>query len=78
MYDVHEASSVTQWYKFCLQCRRHRRLEVDPWVKNIPWRRAWQSTPVFLLEKSHGQRILAGYGPWDCKKFDITERTEHA
>ena len=25
--------------------RRHR---FDPWVKNIPWRRAWQPTPVFL------------------------------
>ena len=21
---------------------------VDPWVGKIPWRRAWQSTPVFL------------------------------
>ena len=20
----------------------------DPWVGNIPWRRAWQPTPVFL------------------------------
>ena len=24
----------------------------DPWVGKIPWRRAWQPTPVFLLEKS--------------------------
>ena len=23
---------------------------VDPWVGKIPWRRAWQPTPVFLLE----------------------------
>ena len=22
----------------------------DPWVGKIPWRRAWQPTPVFLLE----------------------------
>ena len=21
----------------------------NPWVGNIPWRRAWQPTPVFLL-----------------------------
>ena len=21
----------------------------DPWVENIPWKRAWQPTPVFLL-----------------------------
>ena len=34
-----------------------------PWVGKIPWRRKWQPTPVFLLEKSHGQRSLAGYSP---------------
>jgi len=33
----------------------------DPWVGKIPWRRKWQSTPVFLPGKSHGQRGLAGY-----------------
>ena len=22
--------------------------EFDPWVGNIPWRRTWQSTPIFL------------------------------
>ena len=27
----------------------------------IPWRRAWQPTPVFLPGESHGQRSLAGY-----------------
>ena len=27
----------------------------------IPWRRAWQPTPVFLLGESHGQRSLEGY-----------------
>ena len=39
----------------------------DPWVGNIPWRRKWQPTPVFLSEESHGQRSLAGYslqGHW--------------
>ena len=25
----------------------------------IPWRRAWQPTPVFLPGESHGQRSLA-------------------
>ena len=28
----------------------------DPWVGMIPWRRAWQLTPVFLPGESHGQR----------------------
>ena len=29
------------------QCRRHKRHGFDPWVGKIPWRRAWQPTPVF-------------------------------
>ena len=45
------------------QCRRHKRCGFDPSVGKIPWRRAWQPTPVFLPEESHGQRILVGYGP---------------
>ena len=32
------------------QCRSQRRLEFDPWVGRIPWRRKWQPTPVFLPE----------------------------
>ena len=31
--------------KNCLQCRRPR---FDPWVGKIPFRRAWQPTPIFL------------------------------
>ena len=27
------------------QCRRHNRWGFDPWLRKIPWRRAWQSTP---------------------------------
>jgi len=27
------------------------------------WRRKWEPTPVFLPEKSQGQRSLAGYSP---------------
>ena len=38
------------------QCRRHRRLRLDSWVKNILGRRKWQCIPVFLPEKSHEQR----------------------
>ena len=30
------------------QCRRSRRCRFDTWVEEIPWRRAWQLTPVFL------------------------------
>ena len=30
----------------------------DPWVGKIHWRRAWQSTAVFLPGAPHGQRSL--------------------
>ena len=36
------------------QRRRHKRPEFDPLVRKIPWRRAWQPTPVFLPGESHG------------------------
>ena len=45
------------------QCRGFKRLGFDPWDGKIPWKRARQSTPVFLPEESHGQRSLAGYSP---------------
>ena len=32
----------------------------DPWIGKIPWRRAWQPTPVFLPGEFHGQRSLVG------------------
>ena len=35
--------------------------------RKIPWRRAWQSSPVFLPGESHGQRSLVGYSPWGLK-----------
>ena len=42
------------------RCSRHR---FDPWVRKMPWSRAWQPTLVFLPGGSHGQRSLVGYGP---------------
>ena len=41
-------------------------------------RRARQATPVFLPGESHGQRRLAGCGPWGHKESDATEAIEHA
>ena len=38
-----------------------------------PWRS--EPTPVFFLEKSHGQRSLAGYSPNGCQESDVTEHT---
>ena len=45
-----------------------------PGSGRFPWRRKWQSTPVLLPGKSHGQRSLVGYSPWGRKESDTTER----
>ena len=52
-----------------------KRPEFDPWVGKIPWRRAWQPTPLLLPGESHGQRSLAGYSPQGRKELDTTEVT---
>ena len=44
----------------------------EPWVRKIPWRRARQTTPVFLPGESYGQKSLVGYSLWGCKELDTT------
>ena len=51
------------------------RYRFSPCVGKIPWRRAWQPTPVFLPGQSHRQRSLVDYSPWGCKELDTTEVT---
>ena len=43
--------------------------------REMPWRRKWQLTPVFLPGALHGQRSLRHYCPWGCKESDMTEHT---
>ena len=43
-------------------------------IYGIPWRRKRQPTPVFLPEKFHGRRSLAGYSPLGHKESDTTEQ----
>ena len=47
---------------------------INPWVGNIPWRKEWLPTPVFLPGESHGQRSLVGYSPWGSRELDRTEQ----
>ena len=49
-------------------------MQFDLWEREIPWREAWQPTPVFLPGESRGQRSLAGYSPWGPKESDMTEQ----
>ena len=59
------------------QCRRPKRRRFDHWVKTIPWRRAWQPTPVFLPGESHAQRSLVGYSPWGHKETRLKQLSTH-
>ena len=55
-----------RWLSVCLQWGRPG---FDPWVRKIPWRRKWQSTPILLLGKFHGRRSLVGYRP--CSREEV-------
>ena len=44
---------------------------VQSLVGKMPWRRAWQPTPVFLPGESHGQRRLQSMG-W--KELEMTKQ----
>ena len=48
-------------------CRRLKQ-KFSLWVGKIPWRRAWQPTPVFLPREFHGQKRLEGYSPQTTKR----------
>ena len=57
----------------------------ETWVRSIPgwgrfpWRRAWQTTPVFLPGESPGQRNLGALcSPQGRKEPDTTERLSTA
>ena len=55
------------------QSRRHKISGFDAWVGKIPWRRAWQSTSVFLPGESHGQRSqISGHGVFNWGQGLIT------
>ena len=40
------------------QYRRHKRPRFNPWVRKIPWRRAWQPTPVSLPRDRGAQQTM--------------------
>ena len=55
--DMTDQLILTNWgasgKELASQCRRHKRWRFNPWVGKIPWRRAWQPTPVFWPGESH-------------------------
>ena len=56
----HGAPMVAQMIKNLLQCRRPG---FNPWVREVPWRREWLPTLVFMPGEFHEQRSLVGYSP---------------
>ena len=54
-----------QLYK-CLQCGRPG---FDPLVGKIPWRRAWQPTPVFLSEEFPWKEEPGGLQSMGSQRF---------
>ena len=53
------------------------RCRFDPWVRKIPWRKAWQPTPVFLPGESHKQRSLVGYISSGHIESDMKQHSMH-
>ena len=70
----YQTEGLTRWLSDKESACQCRRLGFNPWVGKIPWRRAWQPTPVFLPGESHGQRTLVGYSPWCLKESNLSEQ----
>ena len=51
--------------------------EFSPWVRKIPWKRAWQPTPASSPGESHGRRSPAGYSH-RVAELNATEATSAA
>ena len=66
---------VVKKKKNCLPVQEMQETRVWSLGRENPLEEEMHPTPVFLPEKSHGQKRLASYSPWDCKNSD---RTEHA
>ena len=59
-----ESSLSTKLGSLCYTATSHQ----------LPWRRKWQPTPVFMPGKAYGPRSLMGYSPWGCKESNTTEQ----
>ena len=58
-FDLQLSQHLQRWLRQYRICLPGRRPGLGSWVGKIPWRREWESTPIFLPKKSLGQRILA-------------------
>ena len=54
---------------------KHLPARQETWVQSLDWEdpleKEMETTLLLLPGKSHGQRSLVGYSPWDCKELDM-------
>ena len=69
---------LLHWTSLVAQTVKRLSTMRETWVPSLGredrWRRKWQSTPVLLPGKPHGQRSLVGNFSWDLKVSDTTEQ----
>ena len=58
------------------QCRSCKSPGFSLWVGKIPWRRAWQPTPVFLPGESPWTEEPGGLQSWSHKESDMTQEEQ--
>ena len=67
-----------KYYSFGGSVVKNQPGKQETWIRSLGWEypleKEMEPTPVFLLGKSHRQRSLVGYSPWDCKESDMTEQ----
>ena len=59
LFTVRSTRKPLSGKELTCRCRRCKRGGLDPWVEKIPWKRAWQPTPVFLSGESRGQSLVS-------------------
>ena len=64
---------VAQWWGIHLSMQETQEMWVQSLGWEIPWRREWLPTPVFLPGKFQGQRSLGSSSLWSGKELDMAE-----
>ena len=69
---------LPQWLSSKDSACQCRRCGFDPWVRKIPWRRAWQPTPVFLPGKCKWAEVPGGLQSMGLQRARHDLATKHA
>ena len=68
---------LPRWYSGKESACQRRRHGFHSWVRNIPWRRIWQPTPVFLPGKSSWTEEPGGGQSTGSQRVGHNWATEH-